>query len=390
MESATLEEDLDQQQEIKPTPEQKSEPPPKIQPIQSPRRLTAIAVTGLFVLALFYTFYFAREFFLPLTLAWLLSLLLKPIARGMKRMHIPEALGAGILLLGIAGMVVAGVFLVSEPASAWLANAPATLQTAGDRVKSILRPAQKFQKAATEVEKLSAATADTEEAPAQKVELKKPGLMGTILSRTTGVVFLISETLMLLYFFLASGDLLMLKTVQILPTLTDKKRALEIAREIEQQVSRYLGSISMMNTFEGTLIGIGLGLIGMPNPVMWGVIAALVNYIPYLGAIACCTVVTIVALVTFESVGHALLAPAIYLGVNFADNFISPLFLGKRLTLNPLIVFLCLMFWGWIWGIVGVLLAVPLTMAFKIFCDHFKTLAPLGELLAGEPPKAEP
>jgi predicted PurR-regulated permease PerM len=386
MDSEVLEH-VDEQQEIKPTPEEKPEPPPKIQPIRRPRRLTAIAVMGLFVLALFYTFYSARDFFLPLTLAWLLNLLLKPLMRGMKKFHISEGIGAGILMLGFIGMLVAGVYLVSEPASAWLAKAPQTVERASQRLRGFLQPAEKFQKAATQVEKLgSAATADEE--PAQKVELKRSGWMGTVLTRTTSVLFLIGETSVLLYFFLASGDLLMRKAVHILPTLTDKKRALEIVGEIEHQVSRYLGSISIVNAFEGITIGIGLAIIGMPNPVLWGVMAALANYIPYLGAIITCSCVTLVALVTFDSVGHALLVPALYISVNMADNFISPLFLGKRLTLNPLIVFITIMFWGWIWGIVGVLLAVPITMAFKIFCDHFQSLAPIGELLESEPPKA--
>jgi predicted PurR-regulated permease PerM len=103
----------------------------------------------------------------------------------------------------------------------------------------------------------------------------------------------------------------------------------------------------------------------------------------------CVACITIVSIVTFESFSHALLAPAIYVLVNISDNFISPIFIGKRLVLNPLIVFLAVLFWGWIWGIVGVLIAVPLTMALKIFCDHFKSLAPLGELLAGEPEPAK-
>jgi predicted PurR-regulated permease PerM len=137
------------------------------------------------------------------------------------------------------------------------------------------------------------------------------------------------------------------------------------------------------------VIGIGLAIIGMPNPVLWGVLATLVNYVPYLGAMFCVACITVVSLVTFESLGHALLAPAIYVFVNVSDNFISPLFIGKRMVLNPLIVFLAVLFWGWIWGIVGVLMAVPLTMAFKIFCDHFKALAPIGELLAGEPEPAK-
>lgn len=386
METELLE-DIDEQKTLNEA-ERKEPDPPRLKAIESPRRLTAMAVVGLFVLALFYTFYAAREFFLPLTLAWILNLLLKPIVRGMKRIHIHEAIGAGIVLIGIIAIIIAGIYLVSEPASEWLTKAPETLETAGARVRGALRPAKKLTKAANEVEKLSNG-ATVEEVETPKVQIKQPGLVNSVLSKTTAALFLAGEVVVLLYFLLASGDLLMLKTIQILPTLTDKKRAVEIARQTEEQVSRYLGAVSIVNAIEGTVIGIGLALAGMPNPVLWGVMAALVNYIPYVGAMMMIASITVVSLVTFDTIPHAALPPAIYIFVNVSDNFISPLFLGKRMVLNPLIVFLALLFWGWIWGIVGVLLAVPITMAFKIFCDHFQTLAPFGELLAGEPPKTE-
>ena len=361
--------------------------PPRLQPIQRPWHATAVAIVGIFLLAVFYTFYFAREILLPITLAWILNLLLRPILNFLKRCHIPEAIGAGILLIGIIGLFAASLVLVSEPASVWLSKAPQMIEAASDRIRDTLRPAESIQKAASKVEKLTAATPSEDETP--KVEIKKPGLLNAVVSKTTSAIMLAGETIVLLYFLMASGDLLMLKAIQALPRFKDKKRAVEIANETQQQVSRYLGAISIVNALEGTVIGIGLALVGMPNPVLWGVLAALVNYVPYLGAMFCVACITVVSLVTFESLSHALLAPAIYVVVNVSDNFISPLFLGKRLVLNPLIVFLAVLFWGWIWGIVGVLIAVPLTMAFKIFCDHFKMLAPVGELLAGEPEPAK-
>ena len=361
--------------------------PPRLQPIQRPWHATAVAIVGIFLLAVFYTFYFAREILLPITLAWILNLLLRPILNFLKRCHIPEAIGAGILLIGIIGLFAASLVLVSEPASVWLSKAPQMIEAASDRIRDTLRPAESIQKAASKVEKLTAATPSEDETP--KVEIKKPGLLNAVVSKTTSAIMLAGETIVLLYFLMASGDLLMLKAIQALPRFKDKKRAVEIANETQQQVSRYLGAISIVNALEGTVIGIGLALVGMPNPVLWGVLAALVNYVPYLGAMFCVACITVVSLVTFESLSHALLAPSIYVVVNVSDNFISPLFLGKRLVLNPLIVFLAVLFWGWIWGIVGVLIAVPLTMAFKIFCDHFKMLAPVGELLAGEPEPAK-
>ena len=361
--------------------------PPRLQSIQRPWHASAVALVGIFLLAVFYTIYFAREILLPITLAWILNMLLRPILTMLKRLHIPEAVGAGILLLGIIGVFAASIVLVSEPASSWLSKAPQMVEEATDRVRDALRPAESIQQAASKVENISVTGPGGEETP--KVEIKKPGLMNTVLSKTTTFIMVVGETLVLLYFLMASGDLLMLKAIQALPRFKDKKRAVEIANEMQQQVSRYLGAVSIVNAVEGTIIGIGLALVGMPNPVLWGVLAALVNYVPYLGAMFCAGCITVVSLVTFDSLSHAMLAPGIYLAVNLSDNFLSPFFIGKRLVLNPLVVFLAVLFWGWIWGLVGVLIAVPLTMALKIFCDHFKMLAPIGELLAGEPEPAK-
>jgi predicted PurR-regulated permease PerM len=150
--------------------------------------------------------------------------------------------------------------------------------------------------------------------------------------------------------------------------------------------------MTLVNLFEGTMIGLGLALMGMPNPLLWGVLAFFANYIPYIGAMIAGTIVTVVALVSFDSASHALIAPMIYFGVNFADNFIAPYVMGKRLVLNPLVVFVAVMFWGWIWGIIGVLLAVPITMTLKIICDHSPLLAPYAELLTAlrvEKPEGE-
>jgi predicted PurR-regulated permease PerM len=145
--------------------------------------------------------------------------------------------------------------------------------------------------------------------------------------------------------------------------------------------------MTLVNIYEGIAIGCGLWLIGLPNPVLWGVLAFAANYVPYLGALFAGGIVTIVSVVSFDSLGHALLAPLIYFGVNFSDNFISPYVMGRRLVLNPVIVFLAVMFWGWIWGIPGVLLAVPMTMIIKIICDHSTALAPFAEFLTA--PRAE-
>jgi len=355
---------------------------PKIQPMRKPISVTALSVLGLFILALFYTFYFAREFLLPLILAWILSLLLKPAVRGLARARFPEPLSAALVLIALLAVVVGGAILLSGPASTWLQRAPESFEKVESKVRRMVSRAQPITKAAETVEHMTNGQNET-----PKVEIKKPGLLDSVWNQTKGVLILIVEVFVLLYFFLAAGDILTLKLVQVLPRLQDKKKAVEILRQTEHGISQYLVSITLVNLFEGTAIGLGLFLLGMPNPLLWGVLAFFANYIPYLGALIAGTVVTIVALVSFDSPSRALIAPAIYFGVNFADNFIAPYVMGRRLVLNPLIVFLAVMFWGWIWGIVGVILAVPITMVLKIIGDHNSLLAPYTELLTA--PRAE-
>jgi len=188
--------------------------------------------------------------------------------------------------------------------------------------------------------------------------------------------------LILLYFLLASGDLFLSKTVKVFPGLDRKKEIVKITRAVEQQVSRYLFTVMVINIFMGITLGLGMYLIGMPNPVLWGVMAGLLVFLPYLGPLTGIAVVTLVALLTFDSLARALLAPAIYFALEtIQGQIVTPMVLGLRLALNPVAIFVWLIFWGWMWGIAGVLLAVPMLTVFKILCDHIRPLAPVGEFL---------
>ncbi len=291
-------------------------------------------------------------------------------------MHIPSAVGAAIVMAALLALVVAGAVLLTGPASKWIQQAPESFAKVENRVRGMMSSAQKLSEAAQTVEHLAGTEDET-----PKVEIKKPGLVNNVWNQTKGFLILAVEVFVLLYFFLAAGEVFALKLIQVLPRLKDKKKAVEIMNQVQGGISQYLVSITLVNLVEGAMIGVGLALLGMPNPLLWGTLAFLVNYIPYLGAMVAGSIVTVVALVSFDSVGRALIAPAIYFGVNFADNFIAPYVMGRRLVLNPVVVFLAVMFWGWIWGIPGVLLAVPITMTVKILCDHVPTLAPFAEFV---------
>ncbi len=185
--------------------------------------------------------------------------------------------------------------------------------------------------------------------------------------------------LVLLYFLLASGDLFLRKLIRVLTTLEDKKRAVEIARRLQEDISLYLLTITLINLGLGVAEGIAMHLLGMPNPLLWGVIAAILNFIPYLGAMVGMAVIAAVAALTFQTPGQILLPPLVYFLLTAAEGYlITPHIIGRRLTLNPVMILLGLIFWGWMWGIVGAIVAVPLLVSFKILCDHIPQLGTHG------------
>ena len=348
--------------------------------LQGPFGIRSIALTGLFVLASFYTLYFGRAFFLPIVLALLLSFLLSPVVRGLKKLHIPEALGAALAIFSLLGLLVLGAVELATPAYEWVGQAPQSLRRIEGKIRDLKKPVQTVSKATEQVEKIAKVSGGQDSTP--KVQVTTESLGARVLGKTTELVSSAVVMLILLYFLLASGDLFLRKLIKVTPSLADKKRAVEIARQIETEVSAYLATITLINIVLGLAVWGALALIGVPNPLLWGVLATFANYIPYLGPILMISVLTMVGLLTFPDVPHALLPPGAFLGLHVMETFlITPMILGRRLTLNPVMIFLGLTFWGWMWGIAGAILAVPIMVVFKIFCDHVEALAPVGEFL---------
>ncbi len=349
---------------------------------QGSRSIGSFALSGLFILALFYTLYFARVLLLPITLSLLLTIMLKPVVCGLKnRLYIPEGIGAALVLLTLLGMVSYGAYKLSAPAAEWMAKAPQSLHVIEDKLHPLRKPVKQVSEATKQVEKL-ANVSDGESKQTQVVEVKNHDLRDFLLSQTSEVVIGIATVLILLYFLLASGDLFLHKLVKVLSQLENKKRCFEISRQIQQQISNYFFTVTIIYVGMGLAVGVAMFIMRMPNPVLWGVMAGLLEFIPYLGPALGIGVVAVVAVVTFDNLGYAVLAPLIYFGLTTIQaNFIFPMVLGRRFTLNPVIVFVGLIFWGWMWGMVGILLAVPILMMFKIFCNHIEPLSPIGEFL---------
>ncbi|MEO7366946.1 MAG: AI-2E family transporter [Gemmatimonadaceae bacterium] len=352
--------------------------------IESPRA-RSIDLTILAVLAVLYTLYFSRDFLLPIVFAVLLNFLLSPVVRWLARFRIPPPLGAGLIILALLGLMGTGAFGLSGAVSDWAATAPATLKTAEAKLSKIISPLQRASKTAEQVATAAGETATgaiPKGAKPAQVIVQGPSLAARVFGTTQRSIASILEVLILLYFLLAAGDLFLQKLIKVLPNLGDKRKAVQIAREIERSISTYLLTAASVNIAEGAIVAGVMWLWGMPNPALWGALVALLEFVPYLGALAMTVILSIAALTTFDSVGHALLIPASFLFINLIQgNFVTPLLQGHRLSLNPVALFVGLAFWFWIWGIAGAFIAVPILATFKIFCDHIESLASVGEFL---------
>jgi predicted PurR-regulated permease PerM len=338
-----------------------------------------VAIVGLFMLACFFALHVARIVFMPIILALLFGLLLAPVIRFLKQYHVPEPLGAALVLVAVGSVIGYGAYRLSEPAAEWFAKAPGAFRQIEYKIGALKKPMEEMGKATALVEKMTTLNGPTKK---PEIEVKQHTLTDTMFNQTGEFLTGTITTMMLLYFLLASGDLFLQKLVKILPRFHDKKRAVEIVREMEHQISAYLFTVTLINIGVGLAVGAAMYALDMPNPMLWGVMACLLTYIPYLGPAIGVITVAVVAILSFDNIGWVLLIAGTYWGITIIEGtFVTPQILGHRLTLNPFVILAGLIFWGWLWGIPGTLLAVPLIASVKIFSDHIESLAPLGEFL---------
>jgi predicted PurR-regulated permease PerM len=339
----------------------------------------SVALTGLFILGILYTLHVGRVILIPIAIAVMLSVLLAPVIRRMKKAKIPEPVGAALLLATIVITLAYGLSRLAEPAAEWVARTPAALSEAEYKLRVLRKPMQEMSKASDLISK--AANPDQSK-KVQQVEVKGDAWPIKVFSVTGEFFAGAAAMLVLLYFFLSSGDLFLQKVMKTLDRLQDKKRAVEIIREIESQLAMYLFIVTCINCGLGFAVGVAMSLLGMPNPLLWGVMAACLTFIPYLGHMVGVVVVSLVAAMTFDSVGWMFAVAGAYSILAIIEgSFAYPMIVGDRLELNPVVLLIGLMVWGLIWGIPGALLAVPFMVTFKILCEHIEGISSVGDFM---------
>ncbi len=343
-------------------------------------RSRSVEATLLTVLAVLYSLYFARGFLIPIVFALLLNFLLSPLIRRMAKHHVKPPIGAAFVVVILVTGIGWGAYQLTTPAQRWAAIAPDAFTKAQSKLRGIIRPMQQVSK---NVEQAASAVGGPAGGKAPEVVVQSgPSLTSRLFGTTQRVIAGMLEIFILLYFLLAGGDLFLQKLIKVLPHVSDKVKAVDIARATEATVSAYLTTTLLVNLVEGAMVALVLWLLGMPSAVLWGVMVFFLEFVPYLGAATAVVVLSVAGLTTFDQPGRALLIPGSFLAINLLQaNLVTPLLLGHRLTLNPVAIFIGLAFWWWIWGIPGAFVAVPLLATFKIFCDHIDALAPIGEFL---------
>ena len=327
------------------------------------------------------SFYAAAAFFMPLVLSVLLALTLSPLVRYMHRRGLGEGIAAGLVMvmlsLGIGGTFAA----LSTPFFSLVDDAPQIAAKVRVRFEELRQPIETVTDVAEQVED---ATGGGEDGP-QQVVVQQPGILSQVAGSALSIVTTTVIVIILTLFLLASGDHFSEQIVKSFGTLTDKKRALRTVRDIEGEISRYLLTITVINTGLGVAVAAAMWLLGMPNPLLFGVMAALLNFLPYVGSLIGIGIVAMVALVTFPTIGAALLPPLAYFACTAVEGqFVTPTVVGRRLRINTVAVFIAVAFWSFLWSIPGALMAVPILVFLKVLCDNVEGLQGLGRFLSAE------
>lgn len=345
-----------------------------------PHNLQSLMMMGIFVLLVLFALYFTAEVVLPIIFAIILYLVLQPAMRWTAKLRVPKVVAALFVLFVFFGGVGALGFTLSGPAADWVAKAPDSLRLIEARLFVFKQPIADLQSVSKQVEKIAEGPASD----SNSVTVVGPGVSSFLFSGTRFMLVGLGTTVVLLFFLLVSGDLFLRRLVEILPTFSNKKQAVEISREIESNISSYLATISLMNLGVGILTGIAAYFCGLSDPILWGTVAFLLNFVPILGPLCGVVILFLAGLLTFDAVWQAALPAGIYLTIHTIEETVTPMLLARRFILNPVLVIVSLVFWYWMWGIAGALLAVPLLATVKIICDRIKPLMALGHFLGAE------
>ncbi|MCV2447305.1 AI-2E family transporter [Paracoccus sp. DMF] len=389
---------------------------------QAVPRVANWAVIGIFLFLLFTFFAQARDFLMPVTLAFLLFFVFVPFRRLMERLGIGAVVTATIVSLGLVVSVVVIGFMISGPVNRLIENSSQIGDRLEQRFTELRSNFRGLERAAEKIDELTGgggAKPETKPAPGapapdatltgtltpipqpgtpqtpdQKIQVEvnaapQTSTLVSVLNLGPAFVGQIILTLFLLFFLLSSGDLLYLKIVQSFDSMREKRAAYLALREIEDSLGAYLGAITLINACLGIAVGLAMWAWGMPSPMLFGLAVFLLNYIPYLGPITGIIITMLVGLFVYEDLFTPFMVGLTYFGISAVEGqLITPYFVSRKLQLNTVVVFLTVALWAWLWSVIGMIVAVPILVVMRVLADHIPGLEKFGNFLAGEDPPA--
>ncbi|MEO0996136.1 MAG: AI-2E family transporter [Pseudomonadota bacterium] len=339
-------------------------------PWPSSLAIRSAAMTGSFLLLLAIVLHQAAALLVPVVLAIFVSLLLTPIVVRFEQIGIPRTAGALLVLSALASLLVAAGNYLSDPAVEWAERAPRLVEDVRAKLSPLREPVEQIGRVAEQVEDLTALDASGRDAPVQVTA--EPGVVQSIMRELPVLAGSAVIMMFLTFFLLASGPTSMRKLAQMGRTFSERRRIVLIAAGIRQEVTSYLVTVTLVNLGLGIAVAAVMQLIGVPNAPLWGALAMLANYAPYVGPAFMTLLLAVVGLLTQASLPAALIVPAAYFVLTlFEGQLLTPLVLGHRLNISPVIVFVSVLFWGYMWGVAGAVVAVPIAAAIKIASSHF-------------------
>jgi predicted PurR-regulated permease PerM len=336
---------------------------------------------GLLLLAVLAACYVAAAIVLPIALAFVLMLVLRPAQRFCERCHIPRAISALALIILLFAAAAGLGAVLSAPAAGWTQKLPAVLPRLQERLRFLGEPIAAVQKVISHAQHL----AQGEQPPAtQVVAVEGSSIPQRLLELMGGFLGGLLETVVVLFFLMLSGETFLRRLVEVLPNFKNKRQAVEISQQIEADISAYLLTITLMNASVGVVTGLIAWLCRLGDPILWGTLAFLLNFVPVLGPTAGVVIFFVAGLLSFDTLWQALLPAALYLAIHIVEGEnLTPWLLARRFTLNPVLVVVSLVFWYWMWGVPGAILSTPMLAVLKIVCDRIEVLAPLGHFMEG-------
>ena len=357
------------------------------------------ALRGLFAIALVFALHEARTLLAPVVIAVVLTFVLAPAVRWLRRRGVPEVAGAALLVLLLVASVVPLVVGLAQPATQWWNKLPGTVAVLSEKFDALRAsipgfappkaPAAPPAPTRAGAARAAAVSASAPPPPPDPVKdrLASEGLAltGVLFGQGLGMLLSVAAMLILLYFLLASEHWMLSRCVEAVPQRRARALFLGGVRAAQREIGRYLFAVGCINLGAGVLTGLAMVALGLPNPVLWAATTAVLNFVPYLGPLLNTGLLLLAGIVSFAALPQMLAPAGAFLLIHAVEsNLFSPWMVGRRLALSPLAVFMSVMFWGWLWGIAGALIAVPLLIAMRSLFWRQRRLRPLAHLLEGD------